>query len=212
MFNYTHIVKSRIKHIYLRFDMSGKLIVTSPPCSTEHIEKVLLKKSQWIANAQKKIEQRIKYSRETPTAVRYLGIQYPLEIETSTTNKSLLFDPNKGFVMRGDYDPLAIDKFYLAKAKELLPAEISKWAQRMNLYPNKVNFRKTKRQWGSCSKDNNISLSTMLLKLPTHLIDYVIVHELAHIHFKHHQKSFWELVGNYVPEYKNYKQELKSYV
>ena len=51
-----------------------------------------------------------------------------------------------------------------------------------------------------------------MMKLPLDVIQYIIVHELAHIEHKHHQKKFWELVALYMPEYKEYQQELKNYL
>jgi len=211
MFPYTHIVKRNIKHTYLRFDNNGRLIVTSPPCSTEKIETILLKKSRWIANAQAKISKQIELENRIPTTLQFLGDNFPLDIDTNTTKNFLSFNQHSGFLMGKEYNPLLIDKFYLDKAKEILPMSVANWAKQMNLYPNRINFRKTKRQWGSCSKDNNISLSTTLMKLPMHLIDYVIVHELAHIQHKHHQKSFWDLVSKYIPQYKDYRYQFRDY-
>jgi len=93
---------------------------------------------------------------------------------------------------------------------KILPL-VNFWQEKMNLYANKISFRKTKRQWGSCSSKNNISLNTYLCMLPKELIDYVIVHELAHIKHKNHSKEFWSLVGKFYPNYKDAKKELKSY-
>ena len=81
----------------------------------------------------------------------------------------------------------------------------------MGVVPNKLSFRKTKRQWGSCSAKNDLSFNTMMMKLPQDVIQYIIVHELAHITHKHHQKTFWECVEAYLPEYKTQVKELKNY-
>ena len=51
----------------------------------------------------------------------------------------------------------------------------------------------------------------MLMKLPQDVIQYIIVHELAHIKHKHHQKSFWKLVETHIPNYKQHVTELKKY-
>ena len=92
-----------------------------------------------------------------------------------------------------------------------MPQIVQEYANKMQLFPNKITFRKTKRQWGSCSATNNISLNTMLAKLPINVVKYVIVHELAHIRHKNHQKEFWALVGKYMPKYKQLQNELKTY-
>lgn len=102
-------------------------------------------------------------------------------------------------------------KLYKELAPTLLNKRVENWAKRMNLYPSKVSYRKTKRQWGSCSYKDTISLNTYLVMLPNSLIDYIIVHELAHITYKNHSKEFWALVESYLPKYKDSKKELKIY-
>ena len=68
-----------------------------------------------------------------------------------------------------------------------------------------------KTRWGSCSSLNNINLNLHLMRLPDHLIDYVILHELAHTKEKNHGKSFWNLVDSLVMDLKEMKKELKTY-
>lgn len=100
---------------------------------------------------------------------------------------------------------------YKNLAPTLLNSKVEYWADSMNLKPTKVSYRKTKRQWGSCSYKNSISLNTFLVMLPPKIIDYIIVHELAHITHKNHSKEFWALVEKYLPEYKDLRKELKIY-
>jgi len=104
-----------------------------------------------------------------------------------------------------------IDKYYKQEAIKYIPKMVEEWAKNMHLAYNKVSFRKTKRQWGSCSKENNLSFNTMIMKLPPDVIQYIIIHELAHITHKHHQKAFWGLVEEYLPSYKERIKELKNY-
>jgi len=102
-------------------------------------------------------------------------------------------------------------KLYKSLAPTLLNAKFEHWQNIMNLKATKLNYRKTKRQWGSCSYKNAISLNTFLVMLPSYLIDYIIVHELSHIVHKNHSKEFWSFVEKFIPEYKKYKKELKLY-
>ena len=85
------------------------------------------------------------------------------------------------------------------------------WAENINLSPAYILFRKTKRQWGSCSAKNVLSFNTMIMKLPPDVIEYIIVHELSHIKHRHHQKAFWQLIERYLPDYKRRVQELMTY-
>ena len=105
-----------------------------------------------------------------------------------------------------------IRKFiYKQHAPHLFLDKVEYFANKMQLFPNKVSFRKAKTRWGSCSSINNISLNIGLCALPRTLSDYVIIHELAHIKHKNHSKDFWNLVSKHCPNYKEARKELKKY-
>ena len=80
------------------------------------------------------------------------------------------------------------------EAKALLPQRTKELAQKYDLDYVSVTIRNTKSRWGSCSFHNKINLSLHLMKLPSHLQDYVILHELAHTQHKHHQPLFWQFL------------------
>lgn len=77
------------------------------------------------------------------------------------------------------------------EAQKYLPARVELLAKRHKLVFNKVTVRDNKSRWGSCSRDDSISLNIHLMRLPQHLCDYIILHELAHTVHRHHQRSFW---------------------
>lgn len=85
----------------------------------------------------------------------------------------------------------AIIQTWRIEAKKYLPAILHQLAAKHGLTYGKVTVRDNKTRWGSCSRDNNISLNIHLMRLPAHLCEYVILHELSHIPHKHHQQSFW---------------------
>lgn len=75
--------------------------------------------------------------------------------------------------------------------------------------PNKMRVRQVKYAWGSCSSRKNITINLKLIGYSKEAIRYVILHELCHIKYMNHGKKFWELVGTYMPNYKEIKKELK---
>jgi len=215
---YKHIVNNRLKHTYLSFDDEGNLIIKSPKVSQDYIEKLLLKKSSWINRSKEKIMQKkgkaLDFSKES---ILYLyGKPYPLVLQTYTKKRTkLVFEETQFTLYYSSYDEAVfqkhIDTFYKEKAKECIPDLVNYWASVMQLTYNKCSFRKTRRQWGSCSRNNNLSFNTMMMKLPQDIIEYIVVHELAHIVHKHHQKSFWSLVEKHLPDYKQRIAVLKHY-
>lgn len=95
------------------------------------------------------------------------------------------------------------------KAEEVLPRRVEYFSKIMNLYPQTVKINLAKTRFGSCSGKNNINFSAFLMMFPIEAIDYVVVHELAHIKYKNHQKEFYDFVKLYMPDYKKRAALLK---
>jgi len=206
---YTHHVNPKLKHTYLSFDEKGELVIKSPEVSQKYIETLLIKKAGWIERSQQRIIQKKGRTPEllNGTLIYYLGETYPLVLISHEKKRtSCIFDKGKFHLYYHTFTPdllyKHIDIFYKQRAELYIPLLVDRWADKMQLSYGKIRFRKTKRQWGSCSSKNNLSFNTMLMKLPAKTIEYVIVHELAHIVHKHHQKAFWKLVEETLPDYK----------
>jgi len=75
----------------------------------------------------------------------------------------------------------------------------------------RVSFRKMKSRWGSCSSAGNININTRLKYLPSHLIEYVVHHELTHLMEHKHSKRFWSMVSSKFPNYREMEEELSIY-
>lgn len=84
-------------------------------------------------------------------------------------------------------------------------------AQYFNSKIGNIRIRSNLTNWGSCSIKNNISINFALLFLPQELMDYVIVHELAHAKIRNHSHKFWGIVEKVLPDYKGRKKELRKY-
>ena len=98
------------------------------------------------------------------------------------------------------------------EAKEWLPGRVAFWAEKFGFRYGRVTIRASRSKWGSCSGENNISLSLYLMTLPPHLRDYVIIHELCHTVHHNHSKSFHSLVDQCLAgEEKNLRSELRRF-
>ena len=98
------------------------------------------------------------------------------------------------------------------RAKQYLPAEIQGLAQRHGFRYQQIKIRKSKTRWGSCSSKGVINLSFYLMLLPSHLIEYVLLHELCHTVEMNHSAAFWSLLDSHTQgRSKILRKELRQY-
>lgn len=94
-------------------------------------------------------------------------------------------------------------------AKQVIPERVEYYSRLMNLYPTDVKITSAKKRFGSCNGKNSLCFSYFLMKYPIEAVDYVVVHELAHIKHHNHGKDFYKLIKKYLPDYKERERLLK---
>jgi len=211
--------KSTLKNTYINVDTYGVLVKTNYNTSIEQINEMVKNKSAWIS---KKLDifKSIALNQEITTGSRlyYMGKNYYVQMITDeqldtitinfTHSKFHITTPPK-------YSDAelhnAIESFYKQKAIEKIIPLTKKWAKTMEVSPEHISFRYSKNRWGSCSSTNRISFNYHLVKLSSSLIEYVIIHELAHIIYQNHSKDFWQLVHKYLPDYKIKEDKIRVF-
>jgi predicted metal-dependent hydrolase len=96
-------------------------------------------------------------------------------------------------------------------AKHIIASRTQFFSSTMGVMYSSLRCSSARTRWGSCSGTNTISINWRLVLLPPQLLDYVIIHELAHITHKNHSKQFWSLVAKYCSDYKEKRKMLHSY-
>ena len=96
-------------------------------------------------------------------------------------------------------------------AKILIIIKVKHWSEKMQLEFKNVRLSSARMHWGSCTQNNTISINWRLSLLPTELLEYVIIHELAHIKEKNHSAKFWDIVHRNSPNFKELKKKLKTF-
>jgi predicted metal-dependent hydrolase len=104
----------------------------------------------------------------------------------------------------------AVSNWYRQEAEQYFIRRAAHFAPLLNVRPRTVKLSEAKTQWGSCTAQGSIRLHAHLIKLPPRLIDYVVVHELAHLRELNHSAAFWQLVESVCPDYESRRNELKA--
>jgi predicted metal-dependent hydrolase len=106
------------------------------------------------------------------------------------------------------YQPLEL--FYRQSARSYLGQRVKMLAQKHHFNYRQLRVTNAQTRWGSCSQQNNLNFSWRLLMAPFEVVDYVIIHELAHTVEKNHSQSFWQLVEKCHPAFKQDRHWLKE--
>ena len=179
--------KRNIKHVYLRVLNPNLIQIKTNIYYTLYDAKNLIeKKIDWISSSILKLEKKSVNEDE----FLYLGVRKKLE----------------------DFKIKNLDTFYKKEILKYLPNLVDEYAKKMNLFPTSIKYRKNKRTWGSCNYKNGLNFNILLMKFPIELMEYVVIHELAHIQHKNHSKKFWNLVEFYCPDYKKREKKFKNFL
>ncbi len=96
------------------------------------------------------------------------------------------------------------------RAKAYLPERVVHFSRLMGLVPTGITINAARTRFGSCGTTNRLNFSCLLMLYPPEAIDYVVVHELAHLRYRHHQTAFYALIEQYLPDYRLREQMLKE--
>jgi predicted metal-dependent hydrolase len=105
----------------------------------------------------------------------------------------------------------AVTAWYRIEALRVFGECVEHFAPLLQVAPREIKLTSARTQWGNCSTQGVVRLNWQLVKMPLHLIDYVVVHELAHLVEMNHSPAFWQVVESVCPDYKTCRAELKSY-
>lgn len=113
-----------------------------------------------------------------------------------------------------DHDAAHIEQevthWYRHEAGRLFAERVAHYAPLLNVAPHAVKLSSAKTQWGCCTARGTVRLNEQLIRLPLHLIDYVVAHELAHLREMNHSAAFWCTVETVCPDYLKLRRELKA--
>lgn len=150
------------------------------------------------------------FEQNGPNTVRFLGRECQIE---KWEEKRVTFDDKTLFVPRDVPFSLwkqAVIKIYKKSALQFIKPRVDYFANIMGVEPSSVKISSAVHRWGSCSESGNLNFSWRLIMAPQEAVDYVVVHELAHLKELNHSDRFWKIVSQILPDYKKREKLLKD--
>jgi len=208
------LVRSKRKTVALYVRDGGVEVRAPVKMPKSEIDRFVLSKELWIKDKLEKLAEqnarRENFALNYGGIVTYRGREYPI---VAIDGNSVGFD-GKRFYMPPELPPEQIKaacvQIYRALAKRHLTERTLEYAGRMSVNPAAIKINSAKTRWGSCSSKKSINFSWKLVVGDDSVIDYVIVHELAHLAEMNHSARFWAIIESLLPDYRQSRESLKE--
>lgn len=215
------LVRSRRKTLGLTVLPDGTVQVKAPlTLSNQIIRRWVESKAGWIATRQQELARRAQvqaaYTLSEGQTLPLLGRRLPIRLEPGCSAARL--DGETAVLPLGENNPepvalrrQAAQNLYRQLARPYFTQLLDRWSPRMGLCPTGLHITSARTRWGSCSGKNSLSFSWRLLLCPPECVEYVVVHELAHIAHHDHSPRFWQTVQRQLPDYRQRQEALRRF-
>lgn len=204
--------KRKTQGIYI--DVYGNIELRVPRHTTDkQITALLEAKWPWIIKKQDEMKERTKGFKEKTYEQEeeflYLGKAYPIRvvIDEEVTRPKVRFIENYLEIVLSELNTEVIKKaltrHYKQQCKALVEARVRNYQPNFKVKPKSIRIGSNKKHWGSCTSLRDLTFNWKLAMAPIEVLDYVVIHEMCHMVHMNHDRSFWRLVGKYMPDYES---------
>jgi predicted metal-dependent hydrolase len=209
------IIRSKRKTIALVVTQEATLVVRAPfTTSLTYIENLVRKKRTWIQEKQARFQRN--QSKVLPKefvngeGFWYLGKEYKLEIVQHQDKPVVLEEHLKIAQERLPHAREYLIAWYKEQALQKITKRVEWYAKQTGLEYKSVKITNAQKRYGSCGAKGTLNFSWRLIMAPLRVLDYVVVHELAHLDEKNHSRKFWNKVKLMLPDYRERQEWLKE--
>lgn len=223
---YTLCRSPRRRTVTLAINESGKVKLSIPAGLAEaEAHKFIFEKRDWLLRKLQHIQTHQGFLSRRCYAdggtFHFLGREFPLRtVATENRRLSVAFDGEAWQIhiphqlepqQKKDVLQKELAKWFREQAKEIFPGRIFHYGRIMGLDPKHIAVKTQRRSWGSCSTHRrSIHLNWQLVMAPVEVLDYVVVHELAHLMHPNHSRRFWRKVETFMPDYQERRKWLQE--
>lgn len=221
MIDFIHKTHPRSRTLKVKVEANGQVVVVTPPrFPLPKIEQFVQEHMPWIRQTQEKIALRRQHT-TPPNTVSIFGKNYQQEVVFSRDlpvgvhiqGRKLIIntingEPGKPSVAEATTQ---LDRFLKQTAEKYIVPRTHQLADAMGISFGRITLRNQKTRWGSCSSQGNLNFNWRLVQYAPSVIDYVIIHELAHRREMNHSHRFWRIVREFDPAYEEHRRWLRRH-
>ncbi len=204
------IIRAKRKTICITVKTDLTVEVRAPEkMKLSDIESFVYSKQRWIEKAVERMESAKPADFTYGSTIPFNGLELAVTASKQkrpTISEGMLLVPEG--LTENELKNKTVE-FYKAQAKRILPGKVKKFSAETGIKYSSLLINSAKTHWGSCTSDR-LHLSCFLMAAPEEIIDYVIIHELAHTVHHNHSAAFWALVEKHCPDYIQKRNELKA--
>ncbi|AEV67206.1 M48 family metallopeptidase [Acetivibrio clariflavus] len=210
------------KTMQVSVEPPDKVFVVAPLGTSERvIENKVRSKAAWIVQklySFRDMEYR-KISREyvNGESFMYFGRNYSLQIQTDKNIKKPEVQLYRGKFhvtapsKNEDVIKQAMEQWYREKTQEKVLERVQYYQHFFKKRPADVKVKEQQKRWASCTSKDELLFNWRCVMAPSHVLDYIVVHEMCHMYYKNHSQEFWDMLASIMPDYKRHKEWLKKY-
>ena len=219
---YRHRISHRARRLRFEVRPGAGLEVTTPPgVSVARIEAVMREKTQWITTMLVRYSQAPRSVIDTPlesgALLPFAGghLQLIVDANTSRRRTSSLVEEGALRVTLAELTSeslrAALEAWYRRQGRRIFAERTAYWNAQFGFAYGRIAIRDQKSRWGSCSRQGNLNFNWRLLLAPLDVLDYIVIHELAHLKEGNHSPRFWALVAEKCPDYRRFRDWLRQH-
>lgn len=209
------LVRAKRRTIALIVERDGSLTVRAPRRATlKDIHGFVAEKTDWILRSRAKLKAIVPLRKKDYVdgeTFLFLGKEYELRLVPS---QRLTLHFNNGFTLKAaarERGERLFIQWYKNQSLKIFSERVNHYANPHGFSPKQVKVTSAKTRWGSCSANGTINFTWRLAMAPPEAIDYVVLHELAHLRIKNHSPRFWKLVESLCPDFKRHRKWLRDH-
>ncbi len=215
--------QKRRRTVEIRVDPPNRVMVHAPlRTSKGMLATIVSRRARWIARQIARhaaVATRAPRHYVTGERIRYLGKELVLRSHIGAGIKKpsarlgrdtleITLPPGMSAAACSEAASQAVEAWYRERALAEISRRVRVWAERMDVLPAGVRVLDQKTRWGSCGPTGLLHFNWRLIMAPPGVVDYVAVHELAHIRHPHHRPAFWRCVERYIPDWQEQRRVL----